>query len=480
MASPPPESPKAPEAAKPAAVLKDLRLHDSLAQEEAMQQHTAREDATQLVLRFKKRLQDAALQVERKAENQQSRLEFLSRTAQNAEREKERLVSKLHQLNRDIEAQKDRYDQQIENITYQASELRTNYGQKIQGTIEQLKTLREFQEHKQKMEMRMRQLGAILARERKDRSEELTAIHRKLVAQRKYYEHALTTSLSEADEYATKFEDLDLDRATAKILQETEHRREALKTEHQLTAEVVKRNDQLRHQVQDLEQQRRILEESEKNLTMQAVDLKAKLRDTVKKSQEAQEQFRERLDHLTKHLAGKIGELTEKLDAGRKAGESLRRELALAKKQLGSAEAQRDERLKKDYDLLGVMTECAMFVLTSLELQEKDPSKDEVASHSSALNAVIRKIENVSQDLTGIQRKPDQHGEGNAVSSVKKFIMSGNPPQSQSPKVKPHKPKPAEDFRKNPEYLRIFGKDAGGPTATATSAKLLRLARGHK
>jgi hypothetical protein len=49
------------------------------------------------------------------------------------------------------------------------------------------------------------------------------------------------------------------------------------------------------------------------------------------------------------------------------------------------------------------MNECAIFVLTSLELQEKDPSKDEVASHSSALNAVIRKIGNVSQDLTGIQ-----------------------------------------------------------------------------
>jgi hypothetical protein len=58
--------------------------------------------------------------------------------------------------------------------------------------------------------------------------------------------------------------------------------------------------------------------------------------------------------------------------------------------------------------------------------------------------------------------------------------MIGNPAASQAPKVTLQKPRPADDFRKNPEYLRIFGRDAGGSTATARSVKLLRLARGHK
>jgi hypothetical protein len=44
--------------------------------------------------------------------------------------------------------------------------------------------------------------------------------------------------------------------------------------------------------MQDLEQQRQILEESEKNLTRQAVDLKAKLQETAVKSQEAEDQSR--------------------------------------------------------------------------------------------------------------------------------------------------------------------------------------------
>jgi hypothetical protein len=54
----------------------------------------------------------------------------------------------------------------------------------------------------------MAELGSIIARERKDRTAELNAVHRKLVAQREYYEHQLANKPSEADELATKLEDL--------------------------------------------------------------------------------------------------------------------------------------------------------------------------------------------------------------------------------------------------------------------------------
>jgi chromosome segregation ATPase len=350
-------------------------------------------------------------------------------------------------------------------MMYQARETENSYRTRIAMTLSQLRTLREFQEQKHKMDERMRELGNIIARERKERAGELGHIHRQLVAQREFYERQLATKLIEADEYATKFNDLDLDRATTKVLQETEHRREELKSDRALTSEVIKRNDQLRHQVQDLEQQRHVLEGSEKNLTTQAVDLKTKLHETTVKREEGVETGKERIDQLKRHLADRIGELNGQLVNERQRCENLQRERTLAEKQLASAEAQRDERLRKTTNLLGVMNEAAIFILTSLEFQQKDPSKDDLTAHSGALNAIIRKMANVGQDLTGIQ----QQAVADSIQSkgvqtekpVRKFVMSGNPASSGAQKGKVTK---VSEFRKASEYQRVYGKDGAGPT----------------
>jgi DNA repair exonuclease SbcCD ATPase subunit len=467
------------EAPKPAQIAKHLSLQHAVQEQELMQQRDARQEATQLILQFKRQLIEAAIAVDRKAESQQSRLDFLTRAVQNAEKEKDRLVGKVRQLGRENDSQKDKFEQQLETMMYQAREAEANYRAKITATLGHLRTLREFQEHKHKMDERMRQLGTMIARERKERTAELAQIHRQLVAQREYYEHQLTAKLSEADEYATKFSDLDLDRATTKILQETEHRREALKAEHTLTSEVVKRNDQLRHQVQDLEQQRQVLEESEKNLTTQAVDLKAKLQETSAKASEALEISKQRLEQLRQNMTARIGELNDKLAGAKHQTEVLKRELALAEKQTGVAEAQRDDRLRKTTNLLGVMNEAAIFILTSLELQQSDPSKDELAKHSGALNAVIRKIANVQQDWIGMQQAPTpevvQNRSVQTELPVKKFVVSGNPQGGGAARVKPPK---VSDFRKNPEYQRVFGKEPlpSGPTVPKT----LKIARTGK
>lgn len=479
------EPPQRKEEPKPQAVVKELEVQTIVQENRLMGHRAAREDATQLVLQFKRQLQEAALAIEKKTETQQSRIDFLTRTLNSSQKEKERLYSKLRQLNSECEAQKDKFEQQVENLQYQAKEVENNYVSKIQAALHQLRGLREFQEHKHQMDERMRNLGQLIAKERKERTAELAQIHKKLIAQREYYERQLASNLAEADEYATRFEDLDLDRATTKILHETEQRREALKSENALTVEVIKRNDQLRHQVQDLEQQRRVLEESEKNLTTQAVDLKAKLDDTNKKLQESSDLAQSRLEQLKHQLHNRISELDGKLEQEKKNTENLKRELALAQKQFSNAEAQRDERLKKDTNLLGVMNEAAIFILTSLELQEKDPSKDEITAHSSALNAVIRKISNVSQDLTGVQQKPVDPIQNQGIQTelpMKKFVASGKP--DNAAKIRSLKQqmttKQTEDFRKSPEYQRIFGKDAGNAAATAAKAKILRIHRNNK
>jgi chromosome segregation ATPase len=454
---------KPPEPPSPAQVVKQLSITKSVQEQELMQQRDARQEATQLILQFKRQLIEAAIAVDRKAESQQSRFDFLNRAVLNAEKEKERLVGKLRQLERDCDSHRDRFEQQLETMLYQARETENSCRTKIAVTLTQLRTLREFQEQKHKMDERMRQLGNIIARERKERAGELGHIHRQLVAQREFYERQLATKLIEADEYATKFNDLDLDRATTKVLQETEHRREELKSDRALTSEVIKRNDQLRHQVQDLEQQRHVLEDSEKNLTTQAVDLKTKLRETTAKREEALEGGKERIEQLKRHLSHRIGELNEQLAAARHQGEVLKREQALAEKHLATAEAQHDERLRKTTNLLGVMNEAALFILTSLEFQNQDPSESDLAAHSGALNAIIRKMANVGQDLTGIQQQavPDavQSKSVQTEKPVRKFVMSGNPPSSGQAKVVK-----VSEFRKASEYQRVYGKDAAGPT----------------
>lgn len=458
---------------------KELELKASVIENDIMSKRSAREDATQLVLEFKRKLQQAALSVEKKSETQQSRIDFLTRTLNNAEREKDKIISRIRQINNETEVQKDKYDQQVEAIQNRSKEIEASYKNKILNALTQLRSLREFQEHKHQMDERTRNLGNQIAKERKQRTVELAAIHKKLVAQREYYEHQLESKLSEADEYATKFEDLDLDRATTKILHETEQRREAIKAEANMASEVIKRNDQLRHQIQDLEQQCKILEDSEKSLTTQAVDLKAKFEDTKKRVNESIELSKSRLQQLRERMNGKINDLESRLGEAQKQKESLTRELALANKQLAFAEKLRDERLKKDRNLLDVMNESAIFILTSLELQEKDPTKEEVSSHSSALNAVIRKIGTISQEITGVEPKFAQEQDQAKAPEVKTrtFVATGKPsPITTAVRKARAQANQAEDFRNLPEYQRLYGKDTK-TSYTSTRSKVVRIQR---
>ena len=462
---------------KPQEIARELELKNELLEKEVMSQRSAAEEAAQLVLQFKRQLQNAALTVERKAEAQQSRIDFLTRTLNASEHEKARLQSQLRNFQNEAEAQKEKFDLKVETLMFQSKEAQAGIKDKIQAALQQLRNLRQFQEHKHQMDEKMRNLGALIAKERKERTAEIAAFHRKLVAQREFYEKQLANGLIQADEFSTRFNDVDLDRVTTKLLHETEQRREALKAESALTNEVVKRNDQLRHQLQDLEQQKKVLQESEKNLTMQSVDLKGKVEETSKKVEESLALSRDRLEQLKMALSNRIKDLTNRLEDQRKQRELLKRELVLAEARLARAEEQREARLKKDADLLGVANEAALFILTSLELQERDPTKEQVTAQSSALNAVIRKINNISQDLTGVEPKTAQDpAQSQTGQTVKKWVASGkaeSPPRTRAFLVG----KKTEDFRSSPEYQRIFGKDAGSSASTTAKGKMLRIIR---
>ena len=458
---------------KPQDVAKGLELKSGVFENELMGQRATAEDAAQLVVRFRRQLQDAALAVQQRNESQQGRIDFLTRTIRASEHEKERLKRQLRSLETEAEDQQEKYDLQVENMIFKSRKLQNGYKAKIQEALQQLRNLRQFQEHKHEMDEKMRRLGAQIAKERKERTAELAAMHKKIVAQREYYETQLETGLVEADEFATRLYDIDLDRVTTRVLQETEQKREALKAEAAMTSEVVKRNDQLRHQIQDLEQQKKILQESEKNLTTQTVDLKVKLDDATKKADETLALSKERLEQLRTHLDNRITGLSTRLDEQKKLQETLKRELVLAEKKLSNAESQRTIRMEKEYNLMSVANEAAIFILTSLELQERDPTKEQLAAQSGALNAVIRKISNVSQDLTGVQPKqaPDVI-QNQTEKPVKKWVPSGRAETAKP--TKPRAIKKTEDFRNNPEYQRIFGKDTGSAAAKARVLRIMR------
>ena len=203
----------------------------------------------------------------------------------------------------------------------------------------------------------------------------------------------------------------------------------------------------------------------------------AKLEETAKKVDESLALSRQRLDQLKTALANRISDLTNRLEDEKQKRESLKRELVAAQKKLEMAEKQRDARIKKDTDLLSVANEAAIFILTSLELQERDPTKDQVTAQSSSLNKVIRKINNLSQDLTGVQPKQSEDvTQSQSIKTVRKWMPSG---KAESPtKTRTIRPtKKTEDFRNSPEYQRIFGKDAGSSASTTAKAKMLRILR---
>ncbi|KAI5482961.1 hypothetical protein TVAGG3_1075680 [Trichomonas vaginalis G3] len=382
-----------------------LTVETECLENELMNIKSSRTRANQVIQEFKKQLQSVALDVDRKKESQNDRIKYLNHAALKQQKKKKRLNSKLRQLEIEVESQKEKYESQVEAMQYQAHEIETNLKSKIQVALHQLRGLREFQEHKHQMDEQMRNISQLISKERKERLAEQSAIHKKLQAQREYYEKQLSHDLAEADSFATEFQDLHLDLATTKILHETEAKREALKADNNNTLEVIKKNDQLRHQLQDLEQQRRLLTDTEKNLTAQAVDFKSKLNDTAKKVEEAIETSNQKLDALRNRMNNKIAELNERLTNAQQENDNLKRQVSLQEKSLEHAEFIRDEKLRKQQELMYVMNEAAIFILTSLELQEKGPTKDELSQHSSGLNAVIRKLANISQDMSGIEKK---------------------------------------------------------------------------
>jgi hypothetical protein len=112
--------------------------------------------------------------------------------------------------------------------------------------------------------------------------------------------------------------------------------------------------------------------------------------------------------------------------AGGRQTETLKRKLALATKQRVTAEAQCNDCLKKDQNLFSVIDQAAIFILRSLKLQKKDPSKEEVSSQASALNGVIRKIANISQDMAGIRPGDEPAQQTMAKREVpRKWVNSG-------------------------------------------------------
>ena len=434
----------------PKLILDKLNVENHCLENELMSIKSARTQANEAVLQFKKQLMAASLEVEKKSESQRDRIEFLHRSLEFAEKEKEKLNSRLKQIEHDIDSQKDKYESQVEALQYQSHEIETNLKSKIQVALHQLRGLREFQEHKHQMDQQMRTVSHLLTKERKERISEQSAIHKQLQSQREFFENLLNGGINEANAFATKFEDKYLDKATTKILHETEQKREELKKENIITSDVLKKNDQLRHQLLDLEQQKKLLIDSEKSLTIQSVDLKNKVEELTNKMNETLNSSKEKLNQLKFKMNNKINELTEKLQNLKLENSNIKKQVVLSQKNLEKVELIKEEKLRKQHELLGVMNEAAIFVLTSLELQEKEPTKDDIVKNSNSLNAVIRKLANVAQDISSVESKNiDQNNKNDSSVQTDKKILN------RSILSKPL----SDEFKNNSEYQRVYGNN---------------------
>jgi len=434
--------------ADPKQQLQKLDVEASCLENELMTIKSARTQASEAVLQFKRQLQTACLEVEKKNDSQRDRIQFLQRALETSEKEKDRLLSRLKQIDNEIGTQKEKYDSQVEALQYQAYEVETNLKSKIQVALHQLRGLREFQEHKHQMDQQMRTVSHILAKEKKERIAEQSLIHKALQSQREHYENQLNNDLNEANGFATKFEDLHLDKATTKILHEAEAKREELQRENSLTAEVLKKNDQLRHQLLDLEQQKKILNDLEKTLTLQSVDLKAKLGEVTNKYNDSLEATKEQINQLRNNMKERTAELTNHLENLKQENANVKRQLALSQKNLEKAQNLKEEKLRKQQELLGVMNEAAIFILTSLELQEQEPTKETIVKNSNSLNAVIRKLANVAQDMTGVESR--------SADSSNKNDSSAQTDKKMSNRFDFMK-KGTNDFKNNTEYQKVYG-----------------------
>jgi hypothetical protein len=321
------------------------------------------------------------------------RLLFHRRALAAALADHQRLIRWRGAIEARCEAEKGEYRSALEGLRAAWAEVEDGLGSRIQIALRQLKSLRQFQEFKHRIDQQRRQAAEALLSERRRHSRELTAIHCALLGQRECYGRGLAGGLAAARRFVADFSDLHMDRLSERIAGKAGEQREWLRAADAEALEMVTTNERLRVRLRRREQQRQVysmgLERAESELARlkaQAEAAELSLNAQRRRSQSDVTAVRESADL-------RVGELRTRLHCLREQNLGLKQEAAAAAHDLATVEEARCEHFRREYSLMDAMSGAAVFLLTALDDRFGPvPQEDAVRNQRSALNQIIRKL----------------------------------------------------------------------------------------
>lgn len=405
-------------------------------------------------------INQAKKQVNDQLETRKDRADFLRRAIRAAETDQANLKKRMEEIRTQEAEEKQQHNADMEQLRIKFSDIETALKSKVQGALQQLKGLREFQEHKHQLDQQKRQVTKLISDGKKQNAQELTDIHRKLVEQREFYENQLREQLAVARQFATDFADLHLDLATQKIADETKTLRDKMKEEDMTELEIITKNEKLRSQLKRVQQEYDIHVQSTSTVETRAARLKkehdameARVTTDGQNYDDIIRAFRDESDFKVKELSKRAEEL-------RNLNVDLKQKTAVAARELALAEERRYEKMKKEYELVNALNNAAVFVLTSLDKKVTSDDDEELSTQKSALNQIIRKLAMIKKAPPSSSRTPGTELRDVEVQTDKPRnpLLTGAKVSEPSTSSRASNPRSwgIQKFRDVPEYQRIF------------------------
>ena len=388
------------------------------------------------------------------------RIAFFRRAIAAAETDQKNLQQQLREIEARGEDERLKQNAKMEQLRLDFSEVESDLRAQVQGRLQQLKNLREFQEQRHILDQQKRQLTQMIAQERQQYSDELTEIHRKLVEQREFYERDLREKLATANKFVDDYADLHMDLVTQKIADETKTKRDEMKDGNASDFKLLTDNEKLRKKATDLERNHEIHKRSVKVVETRAIKIKAQM-DEVEARMNAQGQDAgESLRNFRDEAEFRITELTQRLRDMRDMNVELKQKTALAAKNLAAVQESRFEHMKKEYELVTAMNDAAVFVLTSLD-KVADTEDEEIKKKKSALNQIVQILANMKPKPPVAARAKTTELKEAEVQTEKPcnpLLWGGKTPEPPGSSKGTGNPRTrvANNFRKMPEYRRVY------------------------
>jgi hypothetical protein len=355
--------------------------------------HSAKPDSDLLAENTVTILNQATLDCNTEVGTHRDRLLFHQRALATALSDQERLKRWAADIEIRAGNEKAKYNEELEGLRFAWSEVQNGVRSKIQIALQQLKSLREFQDHKHRIDQQKRQVSLLIKNERAQNSDDLTEIHHQLLDQRMFYENDFSERMATAQRFVADFSDLHMDLLAQRIADETMKCRGELDRDNEEALKNLNENSELRRKWERLEQQHQIhqmrTDRSQREHTKakeQTEILERALTEQLARSERVLTEVRETNEN-------RVAELRRRLRAARDRNVELKQEAAVAARNLAAVEEAKYEHFRREYELMQSMNDAAVFLLTALDDRFGPiPEENAVRNQRCTLNQIIRKL----------------------------------------------------------------------------------------